>query len=124
MVERLKSFKESLKRLQEILQERKTIANRDSSIKRFELTFELAWKVLQDVLKREGAIARSPRECFQGAFKLGIIQDHPNWIKMIEDRNLSIHTYDEKLANHLYGRLKLYLHLFEILRTGVENGEK
>jgi hypothetical protein len=34
----------SIERLSEILRVPKTIANRDSAIKRFELTFELAWK--------------------------------------------------------------------------------
>jgi hypothetical protein len=38
------SFTQSIERFQEILREPKTVANRDSAIKRFELTFELAWK--------------------------------------------------------------------------------
>jgi ABC-type multidrug transport system fused ATPase/permease subunit len=35
----------SIERLFEILRAPKTVANRDSAIKRFALTFELAWKV-------------------------------------------------------------------------------
>lgn len=41
------SFSQSISRLDEILKEPKTVANRDSAIKRFELTFELAWKSLK-----------------------------------------------------------------------------
>jgi hypothetical protein len=38
---------------------------------------------------------------------------------MIEDRNLSAHTYNEKLAEDIYGRLKDYLRLLEGLKSSL-----
>jgi len=114
------SYSQSLGRLAEILKEPKTVANRDSAIKRFELTFELAWKAAKTYLGSKGIICRSPRECFAEAFRLGLIADNPLWLKMIEDRNLSVHTYNEKLADDIYGRLKDHLQLFGELNDSIK----
>lgn len=108
----LGAFSQSIGRLAEILKEPKTVANRDSAIKRFELTFELAWKSEKTYLGNKGIVCRSPRDCFAEAFRLGLVSDDPLWLKMIADRNLSVHTYNEKLAEDIYGRLKDYLPLF------------
>ncbi|HOK18642.1 MAG TPA: nucleotidyltransferase substrate binding protein [Caldisericia bacterium] len=36
-----------------------------------------------------------------------------NFLKMIEDRNLTTHIYDESIADDVYSRLSLYLNLFK-----------
>jgi nucleotidyltransferase substrate binding protein (TIGR01987 family) len=101
-----------VERLSEILKEPKNVANRDSAIKRFELTFELFWKTAKEYLKERGIVCRSPRDCLEQIFRLGLMPDNPLWLRMIEDRNLSVHTYNEKLAEEIYGRLSGYLSLF------------
>lgn len=106
------SFSRSIGHLAEILKAPKTVANRDSAIKRFELTFELAWKSAKTYAGNQGIVCRSPRDSLAEAFRLGLVADSPLWLKMIEDRNLSVHTYNEKLADEIYGRLKDYLRLF------------
>lgn len=111
------SFSKSIERLTEILNAPKTVANRDSAIKRFELTFELAWKSCKSYLGKQGIVCRSPRECLSEMFRLGKIGDNPLWLKMIDDRNLSVHTYNEKLADEIYFRLKDYLRLFSELKA-------
>jgi len=116
----LNSFSESIERLSEILDVPKTVASRDSAIKRFELTFELAWKTAKEHLKDRGILCRSPKDCLMQAFGLGLIKDNPLWLKMLEDRNLSVHTYNEKLADDIYGRLKDYLALFAELRNSLK----
>jgi nucleotidyltransferase substrate binding protein (TIGR01987 family) len=113
------SYTQSVDRLAEILKEPKTVANRDSAIKRFELTFELGWKSARTYLGNKGIICRSPRDCFTEGFRLGLVADDPLWLKMIEDRNLSVHTYSEKLADDIYGRLKDYLRLFQELKNSL-----
>lgn len=115
--EKLQSYIQSVDRLSEILDAPVTVANRDSAIKRFELTFELAWKCLKEFLGAKGIVCRSPRDCFEQAFSLDLMTDDPLWLKMLEDRNLSVHTYNEKLAQDIYGRLKDYLRLFTGLRN-------
>jgi nucleotidyltransferase substrate binding protein (TIGR01987 family) len=113
------SFSRSVGRLAEILEAPKTVANRDSAIKRFELTFELAWKSAKAYAGNEGIVCRSPRDSLAEAFRLGLVADNPLWLKMIEDRNLSVHTYNEKLADDIYGRLKDYLRLFRELNDSL-----
>jgi len=115
----LDSFARSVARLAEILEAPKTVANRDSAIKRFELTFELAWKSAKLYAADQGIVCRSPRDCFAEAFRLGLVSDSPLWLKMIEDRNLAVHTYNEKLADDIYGRLNEYLRLFRELNDSL-----
>lgn len=109
MQETLASFKQSLDRFNEILKEKESIITRDASIQRFEFTVELAWKSIQKFLREEKIICRSPKECLKEAFKFGLIEDDPIWLQMIEDRNLTVHTYDENTAMEVYSRLPKYL---------------
>lgn len=109
------TFKESVKRFEEVLQETESVITRDAAIKRFELTTELAWKVLQKHLAGEGIVCNSPRRCLQEGFKLGLVEDDGTWNEIIETRNLTVHTYDEELAEQVYGRLAGYLPVFALL---------
>ena len=54
------------------------------------------------------------RESLRQAFRLGWIEDE-RWVRMLEDRNLSVHIYNEELAQAIYGRLPGYLELLEAL---------
>ncbi len=114
------SFSQSVDRLADVLREPKTIVTRDSAIKRFELTFELAWKSVKEYLEGKGIVCRSPRDCFEGGFRVGLVPDDPSWLRMMEDRNMSVHTYNEKLAEEIYSRLKDYLRLFSKLRSSLQ----
>lgn len=110
------SFEKSLQRLEDILKKEKTVANRDSAIKRFEFTVELAWKCVQKFLREQEIICRSPKECLKEGFKFGLIKDDSKWIEIFEDRNLTTHTYDEKTAEKVYGRLSNYLMILNALK--------
>ncbi len=118
---RLKSFREAVERLEEALSLPKDAVVRDSSIKRFELCFELSWKVIQSFLRDRGLDCRSPRDCFREAFSYGLLTQEEVWVQMVQDRNLSVHTYNEGLADQLYARLPGYLpayrQLLEELRS-------
>lgn len=113
--ERIIAFQKAVSKLDEILKIKCNDITRDSAIKRFEFSFELSWKVLQDFFREKGILCGSPRDCFSQAFSYGIIKDNPLWIKMIEDRNLTVHTYEEELAEGIYHNLKDYLSLFKEL---------
>ena len=115
MKEILESYSKSLRRLEEILKKEKTVENCDSAIKRFEFTVELAWKTAQKFLRDQDIVCRSPKECVKEAFKFGLIKDDPRWVKMFDDRNLTAHTYDEKTAEKIYGRLPQYLDILQAL---------
>lgn len=107
------SYRNALERFKEVMNEPETALVRDAAIKRFEFTFELAWKVVQKFLSSEGITCRSPKGCFKEAFKFGVADDNPQWVIMIEDRNMTVHTYNEAIAKELYDRLKNYIPLFE-----------
>lgn len=71
---------------------------RTGVIGQFNLTFELAWKALQAVLREhgaEGAYTGSPREILQLGYKLGFVDDSSVWLTMLKKRNTSAHIYDE-----------------------------
>ncbi len=71
---------------------------RTGVIGQFNLTFELAWKALQEVLRLHGAESAetgSPREILQLGYKLGFLEDSAVWLTMLKKRNLSVHIYDE-----------------------------
>lgn len=80
---------------------------RDSAIQRFEFCVDLSWKTLKTLLHdSHGITCDSPKTCLREAFSVGILaSDDPFWLQMIELRNLSSHTYNEDLANELYGQL-------------------
>ena len=70
----------------------------------FNLTFELAWKTLQEVLRMhgvEGAETGSPREILQVGYKVGFVNDSSVWLLMLKKRNTSIHIYNEEEIDEL-----------------------
>ena len=105
---RFADFQQAIARLEESLSEPRSGIVRDSSIKRFELCFELSWKVIQIYLRLRGLTCRSPRDCLKEAFGYGLLGDEQLWARMAQDRNLSVHTYNEELANQVYARLTDY----------------
>ena len=77
---------------------------RTGVIGQFNLTFELAWKALQEVLRLHGAaeaITGSPREILQLGYKMGIVDDEDAWLAMLKARNTSVHIYNEEKANEM-----------------------
>lgn len=89
----------ALKTLEEIVDEPYSTIVRDASIKRFEYSFDIFWKLIKDYLRaQEGIECASPKSCFREAFKVGILSEEETVkvLEMTDDRNLSIHTYDEE----------------------------
>lgn len=52
---------------------------------------------------------------------MGLIENQEKWLRMIEDRNLTVHTYDECVAKIIFERIiSDYLPLFEELEKKIE----
>ena len=71
---------------------------RTGIIGQFNLTFELAWRALQETLKLHGveeAATGSPREILQLGYKVGFVSDSSVWLLMLKKRNTSVHIYNE-----------------------------
>jgi len=78
---RLADLARMVARLEEALRLEKSPIVRDSAIKRFELSFDLAWKCIQTHARKEGLDCHSPRSCIKTAFKLGLIKYEDVWLE-------------------------------------------
>ena len=77
---------------------------RTGIIGQFNLTFELAWKALQGIMRMhsvKGADTGSPREILQLGYKIGFINDSEVWLLMLKKRNTSVHIYNEDEVNEM-----------------------
>lgn len=72
---------------------------REGLIQRFEYTYELAWKVMQDYLIYKGyTFTSGPNGTLQMAFEDGLIAHHDAWRRMGIARNATSHVYNEEEA--------------------------
>jgi nucleotidyltransferase substrate binding protein (TIGR01987 family) len=80
---------------------------KDGILQRFEFTHELSWKVMKDYLQYEGhqGITGS-RSASRLAFSLGLIVDGQVWMDMIESRNRTVHTYDERVLEQEFAKVQ------------------
>ncbi|MBL4953475.1 nucleotidyltransferase substrate binding protein [Neobacillus sp. YIM B02564] len=108
--QRFENFEKSFKLLEKYSQQEiQTELERAGIIQFFEMTFELAWKVLKDYLEAQGYEVKSPRDTIKLAFQIGLLEDGHVWIDALSSRNLTSHTYDEAVAEKLIGDIrKLY----------------
>ncbi|EOC99386.1 HI0074 family nucleotidyltransferase substrate-binding subunit [Caldisalinibacter kiritimatiensis] len=87
----------------------------DAGIQRFEFTYELSWKLMKVYLEYNGNLeATSPRKAIKEAFKEGLIKDGQIWLKMLDDRNKTSHSYEEENAIEIFNNVKSeYIYCFE-----------
>lgn len=89
----------------------------DGTIRRFAFTIDFFWKALKRLLEAEGIQAATPREALRRAFQAGWINDEEAWLEMLQNRNLTSHTYNEALAGQVYDAIRRD---FAVLEAGVE----
>lgn len=85
-----------------------TDLEKEGLIQRFEYTFELSWKTLKDYLEFSGIKLEetTPRNVIKLAFASGVIKDGELWIKMLIQRNLLSHTYNQEVFNTAIDSIK------------------
>ena len=107
--ERIDTAQKALTTLQEVLSETNpTVILRDAAIQRFEYTFEAVWKAGQEFLRsHEGLDVGSPKGTIRGLFQTGHLNMSQAEIglKMVDDRNLTAHTYVHSSAGVCVGLL-------------------
>lgn len=105
--QRFSNFCKALKRYEEGLQPKMSRLEEEGLIQRFEYTFELAWKTLQDLLQEQGYEGvRGPRPVIEQAFQDGIIKTGPVWMEMLKARNDTSHLYDEATFTRISKQVK------------------
>ncbi len=98
----IRDLKKANQSLKEAIKAKPTQMNKDATIQRFEFTFELAWKTIQQYVHDQGLDCKSPKSCTREGARLEIIDNPEDWFEFLEARNLIAHTYNEKLANKVY----------------------
>ena len=115
--ERLGVAQKALATLQEVLAETNpTVIVRDAAIQRFEYTFEAVWKAGQEFLRgHEGLDVGSPKGTIRGLFQTGYLNARQTelGLKMVDDRNLTSHTYSEGLSEQIFKELPKYAALMQ-----------
>ena len=114
--ERLSIARQALRTLLEVLAETKTRIVRDATIQRFEYTFEAVWKAAQEYLRAaEGLDTGSPKSAIRDSFQVGLLGEAQvrTALRMADDRNLTVHTYNEALADAIYSRIEEYAGLMD-----------
>jgi nucleotidyltransferase substrate binding protein (TIGR01987 family) len=121
--QRFSNYRRALEQLEGFF-EPPTLNEREQQglIKAFEYTFELAWNTLRDLLRSQGnADLLGFRDTLREAFRLGLIADGEAWMLMIQDRNLTSHTYNRSTATEIEAHIReAYLPCFQALRTRLD----
>ena len=75
---------------------------RAGAIQAFEFTYEMCWKTIKKILHEEGIReVYTPKDCFREAAKAGLILDPKAWFEYSDNRNLTVHTYNENVASNI-----------------------
>ena len=89
----------------------------------FEYTYELAWNVMRDYLEYQGFVKMTgSRDAIRFAFNNNLIEDGENWIKMVDDRIKSVHTYNQETADNIEEKIySIYFQLFIDFESKMNN---
>ncbi len=125
----LYNFSNALQRLNSIIERKEALIEEgfedvylDIIVKRFEFTYETAWKALKRYLEFLGLEANNPRSTFKEAYSQGLLQDQEVWLDMIEQRNISSHVYDESQIKELLEKIELYRQAFMQVQLEIQKG--
>jgi nucleotidyltransferase substrate binding protein (TIGR01987 family) len=110
-----KQTERALESLQELvpqyLENKQSIILRDAMIQRFEYSTEAFWKYLKAYLLTDHNLsANSPREVIRIGLTAKLYSEEisKELLQMLDDRNLTSHTYVEELAESIAGRILAY----------------
>ncbi|MFN8599642.1 MAG: nucleotidyltransferase substrate binding protein [Candidatus Binatia bacterium] len=97
-----------------------TAVERDALLQRFEYSLEAVWKAAQRFLSEvEGIDVGSPNAAIRASLRVDLLDEQQarDALVMVQDRNLTVHTYDERLANDIAGRIPAHA---RVLRSWVD----
>lgn len=97
-LQRYDSYKKALAKLESVTESGKIPSGlseleQSGLIQWFEFTYELTWKVMQDLLEYKGyEFMKGPNGTLREAFNDGLIGDQDDWRQMAKDWTLMSHT--------------------------------
>ena len=116
--QRFQNFEKTLLFLEEAIAiNAPSIFEQAGLIQFFEINFELSWNVMKEYMEARGITdLRSPRDSIKKAFEMGLINDGHLWIQALENRNLTLHTYDEARTKKIVSTIEqTYIHILRDL---------
>jgi nucleotidyltransferase substrate binding protein (TIGR01987 family) len=114
----IEEFTKATRRLGEALAQEKNEFLRDSVIQRFEFCIELSWKTSRKVM---GTNTSAPKQVIREMAQNNLIDDVDIWLRAIDERNLSSHTYNEDLAEKVYKFIEEFYPFLEKLVSNLKN---
>ncbi|VAW77859.1 Protein of unknown function DUF86, Caur_2869 group [hydrothermal vent metagenome] len=104
--QRLSNYEKALLQLTDAvdLSQQRELSNLEKQglIQAFEFTHELAWNTLKNFLEYKGqSELYGSRDTTRKAFELGLVEDGDSWMQMIQNRNRSSHTYNQKVMQEI-----------------------
>jgi nucleotidyltransferase substrate binding protein (TIGR01987 family) len=121
LLQRINSAEKALASFSELVVLKKpNSVERDATIQRFEFSFEACWKAAKQYLfDVEGVDVASPKGVIRSLRENNILTEEEaiKGIQMVNDRNLTVHTYNEEVALKIHSSLNVY---YELLDSIVE----
>jgi nucleotidyltransferase substrate binding protein (TIGR01987 family) len=129
-IQRFDNFKRAYARLSAaaVLAKQRKLSELEEQglVQAFEFTHELAWNTFKDFLTQRGTSTKlyGSRDATREAFAAGLIENGEAWMKMIEHRNETTHTYNEAVAAAIVEAiLSRYVGEFETFKRTFEKLE-
>ena len=100
-----------------------SMVERDAAIQRFEYTFEATWKAAQLYLAEvEGVTVNSPKGVVRASWQADLFDEAASKLalQMCDARNMTVHTYNEKIAMTIYHQIEDYVGVFETWLSAIE----
>lgn len=109
----LSKLTDALSRLQETKSYPEDLLHQDSKIQRFEFTFELCWKLMQEIERDARLPIAGARNTIRQAAQLQLIEDPAIWFEFLELRNETVHLYQLEIAKKVAARIPSFIPLVE-----------
>ena len=123
--QRFYNYSKALSQLEKFVEKGENLneLEKQGMIQAFEYNFELAWNLIKDYYEYQGVTdIQGSRDAFRLAFNRGLIEDGEDWMKMIESRTKTAHTYNEGTADEIASAVQdIYFDLFKELHKTMEN---
>lgn len=108
--QRLNHYQQALRQLERsvALSRQRSLSELEKQglIQAFEFTHELAWNVMKDYFEYQGTTSiMGSRDAIREAFQRGLVADGEGWMETIQSGNQTSHTYNQKVADEIAGRV-------------------
>ena len=102
-IQRFENFCKALHQLSKFIDKGKLSELEEQGlIQAFEYTYELAWNTMKDFYEHQGETGiQGSRDAIRLAYRRQLIEDGDIWMRMIQSRALTSHTYNEDTARKI-----------------------